>query len=150
MLFQGNGPPKSTIKCTVKTKHHIPEQISGRGVLVADKEEIADRMFLSTSGVMWADAQGPTDFCQTCEALEKQVLGVEHPLTKKLQMSMTLGLRTPRPATEPRNGPTRNSTKKYRKNTPQAARPKFWNSKKIPSKYRYLGVFLGIFGVFWG
>ena len=49
-------------------------------------------------------------------------------------------LRTPRPATEPRDGPTQNFHEKYRKNTPS---PKFrtpriypQNTPKIPKKYR--------------
>ena len=65
----------------------------------------------------------------------------------------TLRLRTPRPATEPRDGPARNFHDKYRKNTP---RPKFWNPKKIPPKYRkntkinHFWYFQGIFLVFSG
>ena len=51
-----------------------------------------------------------------------------------------LKLRTPRPATEPRIGPSRNFHEKYRKNTP---RPEILDSRiypkntpKIPKKYR--------------
>ena len=68
-------------------------------------------------------------------------------------------LRTPRPATEPRDGPTRNFHEKYRKNTPRAEildyrkiPPKHpENTEKIPPKYREndrFGYFLVIFGVF--
>ena len=68
-----------------------------------------------------------------------------------------LGLRTPRPATEPRNGPTRNFHEKYRKNTPrpeildsQNLPPKYpENTEKIPRKYRKC-VFLVFFRYFWG
>ena len=70
-------------------------------------------------------------------------------------------LRTPRAATEPRNGPTWNFYEKYRKNTPrpeildsQNLAPKYpENTEKIPPKYqkmcilvffRYFGgIFLG-------
>ena len=66
-------------------------------------------------------------------------------------------LRTPRPATEPRNGPTRNFHERYRKNTP---RPEILepqeNTPKIPRKYRKntpkipkMHIF-GIFSVFLG
>ena len=68
-------------------------------------------------------------------------------------------LRTPRPATEPRDGPTRNFHEKYQRKYPP--RPKFWNPKKIPPKYRentknnhfwcfqriFLRYFQGILGV---
>ena len=70
-------------------------------------------------------------------------------------------LRTPRPATEPRNGPTRNFHEKYRKNSP---RPEILDSQNLPPKYpentkkypentenAYFWYFFGIFGVFsWG
>ena len=70
-----------------------------------------------------------------------------------------LVLRTPRPATEPRNGPTRNFHEKYRKNTP---RPEILASQNLPPKYpentekntpkipkmRIFGVFF--FRLFWG
>ena len=62
-------------------------------------------------------------------------------------------MRTPRPATEPRDGPTRNFHEKYRKNTPGA---EILDPKKIPRKYRkntqnghfryFGGIFFGIFG----
>ena len=66
-------------------------------------------------------------------------------------------LRTPRPATEPRDGPTRNFHEKYQKNTPRAEilEPQE-NTPKIPTKYQkcaflvFWGYFFGIFGVFWG
>ena len=64
-----------------------------------------------------------------------------------------LRLRMPPPATEPRDGPTRNFHKKYRKNSPQA---EIWNPKKIPKKYRtntksgHFWYFGGIFSVFSG
>ena len=66
-------------------------------------------------------------------------------------------LRTPRPATEPRDGPSRNFHEKYRKNTPRAEilEPQE-NTEKIPKKYQkcvflvFWGYFFGIFGVFWG
>ena len=62
-------------------------------------------------------------------------------------------LRTPRPATEPRHGPTRNFHKKYRKNTPRAKilEPQ-QNTEKIPKKYPKceFWVFLGYFSVFSG
>ena len=68
-----------------------------------------------------------------------------------------LELRTPRPATEPRDGPTRNFHEKYRKNTPgpeildsQNLPPKYpenteKNTPKIPKMRNF-----GIFSVFWG
>ena len=73
-----------------------------------------------------------------------------------------LPLRTPRPATEPRNGLTRNFHEKYEKIPPGS---KFWthriypqNTPKIPKKYPpkyqkcaflvFFRYFLGIFGVF--
>ena len=70
-------------------------------------------------------------------------------------------LRTPRPSTEPRDGPTRN----FHKNTEKIPRgPKFWtpriypqNTPKIPKntpkipKNAHFGYFFGIFGVCsWG
>ena len=72
-----------------------------------------------------------------------------------------LALRTPRPATEPRNGPTRNFHAKYRKNTPRAEilepqenPPKY--PQNTPNGYFWYseGIFLvfsGYFGgKFWG
>ena len=66
-------------------------------------------------------------------------------------------MRTPRPATEPRDAPTGISKRNTQK-IPFG--PKFWNPKKIPRKYRktypkraflvFRGYFFGIFGVFWG
>ena len=70
-------------------------------------------------------------------------------------------LRTPPPATEPRDGPTRNCHEKYEK---KAFGLKFWtpriypeNNPKIPKKYPQntkndcFWYFFGIFGVFrWG
>ena len=68
-----------------------------------------------------------------------------------------LRLRAPRPATEPRDGPSRNFHKKYRENTPRAEilEPQE-NTPKIPKKYQncafvvFWGYFFGIFGAFWG
>ena len=68
-----------------------------------------------------------------------------------------VALKTPRPATEPRNGPTRNFHEKYRKNTPrpeildsQNLPPKYpENTEKIPRKYRKC-VFLVFFRYFGG
>ena len=64
-----------------------------------------------------------------------------------------LFLRTPRPATEPRNGPTRNFHEKYRKNTP---RPEILDSQnfaqntlKIP-KNAHFGIFSVFLGYFLG
>ena len=82
-------------------------------------------------------------------------------LNCKIKRAPTVNLRTPRPATEPRNGPTRNFHEKYRKNTP---RPEILDSRiypqntpKIPKKYpqntknAHFWYFFGIFGVFsWG
>ena len=63
------------------------------------------------------------------------------------------GLRTARPATEPRDGPTRNFHEKYRKNTPRAEilEPQE-NTQKIPKKYQKCAflVFWGYFLVFSG
>ena len=71
-----------------------------------------------------------------------------------------LDLRTPPPATEPRDGPTRNFHEKYRKNSP---RPEILDSPeftpKIPRKYRKntpkipkmsFWYFFGIWGYFLG
>ena len=66
-------------------------------------------------------------------------------------------LRTPRPATEPRNCPTRNFHEKYRKNTPrpeildsQNLPPKCpENTEKIPPKYQKC-TFLVFSRYFWG
>ena len=71
------------------------------------------------------------------------------------------GLRTPRLATEPWDGPTQNFHEKYRKNTPQPEildsqniTPKYpENTEKIPPKYQkcVFLVFFQYFGVFcWG
>ena len=72
-------------------------------------------------------------------------------------MCCDLLLRSPRPATEPRDAPTRNSHENTEK-IPSG--PKFWNPDKIPRKYRrhapktgilgISGTFFGIFSVFWG
>ena len=73
--------------------------------------------------------------------------------TKHLFACLNRILRTPRPATEPRDGPTRNFHEKYQKNT---LGQKFWNPKKIPRKYRkntknaHFWYFGGIFSVFSG
>ena len=77
--------------------------------------------------------------------------------------SLRLHLRTPRPATETRDGPTQSVHEKSEKMTPS---PKFWTPRiapKIPRKYQKRpintqkyqnarwGYFFGIFGVFsWG
>ena len=68
-----------------------------------------------------------------------------------------MGLRTPFPAAEPRDVPTLNFHKEYRKNTPRAEIPERQeNTPKIPKKYQkpaflvFFGVFFGVFGVFWG
>ena len=64
-----------------------------------------------------------------------------------------VGLRTPRPATEPRDDPTRNFHEKYRKNPP---RPEILepqeNTPKIPKKYQKCAFWYsgGIFSVFSG
>ena len=54
-----------------------------------------------------------------------------------------------RPATEPRDGPTRNFHKKYRKNTPRA---EILEHQEIPPKYRKNAKtdIFGIFSVFFG
>ena len=56
---------------------------------------------------------------------------------------------TPRPATEPRDGPPRNFHEKYRKNTPRAEilEPQE-NTPKIPKKYQNAH-FWYFFGIFW-
>ena len=67
-------------------------------------------------------------------------------------------LSTPRPATEPRDGPTRNFHEKYRKNTPRAEilEPQENTQKKnTPPKYQkyaflYFGGIFSVFGVFGG
>ena len=64
-------------------------------------------------------------------------------------------LRTPRPATEPRSGPTWNFHEKYRKNTPRAEilEPQE-NTPKIAKKYQkyafWYWYFRGVFSVFSG
>ena len=82
--------------------------------------------------------------------------------TLKIKRLLALLLRTPRPATEPRNGQTRNFHEKYRKNTPrrpeildsQNLSPKYpENTKKYPqnTKNTHFWYFFGIFSVFsWG
>ena len=70
-------------------------------------------------------------------------------------------MRTPRPATEPRDGPTQNFDEKYRKNTPQpeildsqkfGLSPKYpENTETTPKNGRCWYLLGGILGVFsWG
>ena len=73
---------------------------------------------------------------------------------KKTLSKQGLFLRTPRPATEPRDGPTRNFHEKYRKNTPPARKILEPQEipQKIPKKYQKCAswYFGGIFSVFSG
>ena len=77
--------------------------------------------------------------------------GKEH--TRK-QNAVMIGLRTPRPATEPRNGQTRNFHEKYRKNTPPGRNSgtprKYRKNTKKNTKNAYFWYFGGIFSVFSG
>ena len=54
------------------------------------------------------------------------------PGVPKMFLALEQPLRTPRPATEPQNGPTRNFREKYRKNT---SRPEILDSQNLPPKY---------------
>ena len=80
---------------------------------------------------------------------------------RRLFLFLPTVLRAPPPATEPRDGPTRNFQEKYRKNTPwpeildsrNLPRKYPENTEKIPQKYQKSSFwyFFGIFGVFsWG
>ena len=81
----------------------------------------------------------------------------KHEVLLVLSISHYLQLRTPRPATEPRNGPTRNFHEKYRKKYPLARNsglPEF--TPKIPKKHpqntknAHFWYFFGILGYFLG
>ena len=77
------------------------------------------------------------------------VVPLVDPLVGRGSLSPALCLRTPQPATEPRNGPTRNFHEKL-------PGPKFWNPKKISPKHRkttentHFWYFRGIFRYFRG
>ena len=135
-------------------------------------------MSLETQGIklFWRDIPGfCRDIPEAPEKFEKKMFGFNfwplvvflppRPRTKScwLEVDQELVLRTPRPATEPRNGPTWNfHKKKYRKNTP---RPEILDSQNLPPTYpenaekkknpkyqnAHFGYFFGIFSVFsWG
>ena len=129
-----------------------------------------------TAGFLYrAGAETPLNFREKCSSFSQNdceqftqrwipkpqfwypplMFGSQHRIPKHLFFLgfLRIHLRTPRPATEPRNGPTRNFHEKCRKNSPQA---EILDPKKIPRKYRkntqngHFWYFGGIFSVFSG